>query len=95
MLLAIFILVMGVFLFIKNINVYNNHLIICRAIFDKRQAIIRTAYNHDDLTMLKELELIDYKDMECYAKTLFRLWDWGYTRILPKEKFEMIKRYIN
>ena len=38
---------------------------------------------------------VDYRDMEDYDKTLFRLWDWGYTNILPKEKFEIIKPYIN
>lgn len=33
-------------------------------------------------------------DMETYDSTLWRLWDWGYTRILPKEKFELVKPYI-
>ena len=39
-------------------------------------------------------EIIEYDDMEPYLKTLFRLWDWGYKRILPKEKFELIKPYL-
>jgi hypothetical protein len=39
--------------------------------------------------------LVDYNDEESYEKTLFRLWDWGYTRILPKDKFEIIKPYID
>lgn len=38
--------------------------------------------------------LVEFDDMESYEKTLFRLWDWGYTRILPPEKFELIKPYI-
>ena len=37
---------------------------------------------------------VDYDDMENYECTLFRLWDWGYTRILPKDKLEIIKPYI-
>jgi hypothetical protein len=38
--------------------------------------------------------LVDYIDAEKYTCTLYRLWDWGYTRILPKEKFELIKPFI-
>ena len=41
-----------------------------------------------------EMSQIEYSDMEDVGKTLFRFWDWGYTRILPKYKFEMIKPYI-
>ena len=32
--------------------------------------------------------------MEDFYSTLFRLWDWGYKNILPKEDFELIKPYI-
>lgn len=32
--------------------------------------------------------------MESFVRTLFRLWDWGYTRILPEEYFELIKPYF-
>lgn len=38
--------------------------------------------------------IVDYKDKEDYDETFWRLWDWGYTRILPKDKFEIIKPYI-
>ena len=37
---------------------------------------------------------VDYHDMESYEATLFRLWDWGYSRILPKDKLEIIKPFI-
>lgn len=37
---------------------------------------------------------VEYSDMESYEKTLLRIWDWGYTNILPKEKFEIIKKYM-
>lgn len=32
--------------------------------------------------------------MEDYQKTLFRLWDWGCTRIVPKDVYNEIKPYI-
>lgn len=37
---------------------------------------------------------VDFDDMESYDETFHRFWDWGYTNILPKEKFEIIKPYI-
>ena len=40
------------------------------------------------------LDYVDYEDMEHYMKTFWRLLDWGYTRLLPKDKFEIIKPYI-
>ena len=39
--------------------------------------------------------LVSHEDMESYDSTLFRLWDWGYKHILPPEKFEIIKTFIN
>ena len=38
--------------------------------------------------------LVDYEDAERFERTMLRLYDWGYKRILPKEKFEIIKPYI-
>lgn len=32
--------------------------------------------------------------MEDYNKTLFRFWDWGYKRIVPKVTYNKIKDYI-
>lgn len=43
---------------------------------------------------ISELDNVKHSDMEDISKTLFRFWDWDYTRILPKDKFEMIKPYI-
>lgn len=37
---------------------------------------------------------VDFNDMEPYKRTMLRLWDWGHTRILPPEKYEIIKPYI-
>lgn len=37
---------------------------------------------------------VEFDDLEEYNKTLFRMWDWGYTRILPPEKLEIILPYV-
>lgn len=37
---------------------------------------------------------VEFNDMEPYDRTMLRLWDWGPTRILPPEKYEIIKPYI-
>ena len=38
--------------------------------------------------------LVDYSDMEPYGQTMNRLWDWGYTRILPPEQYKLIEPYL-
>ena len=83
----IILFILMVFLIIlafKNENTFNNHCMILNAIYMYRTDCIR-----------KWIELsVDYDDKENYIKTVFRFWDWGYTRILPKDKFEIIKPYI-
>ena len=37
---------------------------------------------------------VTYDDMEEYEQTLYRIFDWSYKKILPKEKFELIKDFI-
>ena len=34
-------------------------------------------------------KIVSYNDAESYDSTLFRFWDWGYKRILPKEKYRI------
>lgn len=46
----------------------------------------------DDLVHVRDVE---YKDMEAFEDTIFRLTDWGYKRILPKEKYKLIKPFID
>ena len=36
----------------------------------------------------------DYTDMEHYLLTFFRAYDFGYTNILPKDKYKIIEPYI-
>lgn len=71
----------------KNMNTYDNHDKIDEAIYKYKSICIQ---NHD----WDALYRVEYKDTEHYMKTFWRLWDWGYTRILPKDKFEIIKPYI-
>ena len=39
--------------------------------------------------------IVDYDDMESYEKTMCRFWDFGCEHILPKEKFELVKPYLD
>ena len=68
----------------KNKNTLNNRLRILDAINKYHVDCIRKGIEPS----------VDYGDREDYYKTVWRLWDWGYTRILPKDKFEIIKPYI-
>lgn len=72
---------------VKNINTFNCHDAISEAIYKYKTACIEEC-DWD------ALHLVEYGDMEDYNKTFWRFWDWGYTRILPKDKFEIIEPYI-
>ncbi len=61
------------------------HNVILEAIHDYHTDCIRKRTTFD----------VDFSDMEDYYKTVHRWWDWGYKRILPKEKFEIIRKYID
>jgi len=37
---------------------------------------------------------VDFDDMEPMWKTFIRFWDWGYTHILPKEKYLLVKVWL-
>lgn len=74
-----------IFMIIKNENAYQQHMLITYAIgLYQLDKIDKREYDYE----------VDFHDEEPYDKTLWRLWDWGYTRILPPEKFEIIKPYI-
>lgn len=72
---------------LKNANTAKNQMRILNAITDYQNDCIKK-------DMYKEALNVSIQDKEDYDKTLWRLWDWGYTRILPKDKFEIIKPYI-
>lgn len=74
------------------IHDYNTEQIISfGGLFPKDATDFEVIENH--LTSLK-FRMISYDNIEPYFVTLLRLWDWGYTRLLPPEKFELVKPYI-
>lgn len=72
---------------VKNQATYLAHGKIIDAVFDYKMWCL----DHCDFQAHKQVE---FDDLESYNTTLFRIWDWGYTRILPPEKFELIKPFI-
>lgn len=72
------------FMIYRNYVTFKNRNIISAAIHD---------YHLYELHHDREW-LVDYEDKEPYDQTLWRFWDFGYTRILPKEKYEIVKEYI-
>ena len=67
-------------------NAFKNHKIIIKAIYEHNTACINT--------FTYPLYRIRYDEMEDIDKTISRFWDWGYTRILPKDRYELIKNLI-
>jgi hypothetical protein len=98
--LAAFILVLliGVLALIKNEVTFKNSTLIDYAINLYITDMIEKAYEEACATGKDYDECykpeVCFNDTEDYNATLKRLWDWGYTRILPPEKFEIIKPYI-
>lgn len=77
-------LIMCVFALWKNDVTYKQHMRIMNAIF---------TYGKEKI-LNDEPPEVEFDDMEDYDKTFLRVWDLGYKRILPKDKFEIIKPYI-
>lgn len=73
----------SILLFLKADNAGKNHTKILNAI---------DSYIKQGNDYKTGLLLID--SMEDFDKTIFRLTDWGYKNILPKQYFELIEPYI-
>ena len=84
--ILVFILFMLLYIAVKNANTAKKRYLIIAAIFKHNMHWIEMGIGRPFV--------IDYPDMESYYKTLFRLWDWGYTRILPPDKFDIIEPFI-
>ena len=82
--IALIILMGTIFAIGKTCNSCTNRIIIINAIY----AYHLWCFDND------ADEEVDYTDMETYEETDRRWMDWGYTNILPKEKFEIIKPFI-
>ena len=84
-LIICFVLVMLMTMLVfKDINAWNNQMKIINAIHLYRMECVDKQLKPD----------VNYSDKENINSTFLRLWDWGYTRILSKDKFEIIKPYI-
>ena len=82
---AVVLLFLSVFLLFKNSNTCANREIIIHAIFlYGKDMLNQGCYQFPNL----------YLQMESYDATLWRLYDWGYTRILPPHYYRMIQPYI-
>jgi len=81
-------LVVSVVILIKLHNAAYNHAIIIFAIaWRKKDRLEAEDFQH--------INDVDWSDMEDLEKTCYRLTDWGYKRILPKEKYELIEPFID
>lgn len=41
-----------------------------------------------------EKPLVNYSEIESVLHNTLRIWDWGYSKMLPNLKYEIIKNYI-
>lgn len=74
-----------------------NQVIIINAIFEYQKTELDRVFAdflNGKIDEYHYVPAVSFEDHESFEKTLWRLWDWGYTRILPKDKFEIIKPYI-
>lgn len=83
--------VLGVIFVAKNEVTHHQRSRISRAILDYRFDVA-SEFNWT-LPYGPEYK-VSWDDKESYERTLFRFWDWGCTRILPPEKYEIIKPYL-
>ena len=81
---SILILIACTYSLIKNENTFKKRIIIIDAIYEYRLWCFYNNVNSE----------VNYTDMEDYDKTDRRWKDWGYTNILPRKKFEIIKPFI-
>ena len=73
------------FVLFRDRIVSKNHKLIFDAIY---------FWHLDQIDKGLALDAVDYSDVEDFESTFNRLWDWGYKRILPPDKFEIIEPYI-
>lgn len=75
---------------IKNERTYKQRVKIIKAIKKYNVDIIDECYSYEEYKYMS----IRYDCIEKYEETLFRFWDWGNKRIVPKEVYEKIKKYL-
>ena len=67
------------------LNVYHNVTILLEAIY---------AYNIAQINLGNFDATLSYDRLHEWSKIFWRLNDWGYENILPREEYELIKPYI-
>lgn len=88
--MLIFVLVMLIFMALCIVMLIKNEVT-----YRQRKKILKAIKEYENMCYKHgEISNVDFEDIENYDSTLFRIWDWGYTRILPKDKFEIIEPYI-
>lgn len=85
LIVCVFALIYYGYRLVKNNNTYKQRCRIINAI---------CSYQKSHFAVRDTNLAVSYSDMESYDETDDRLWDWSYKRILPPEKFEIIKPYI-
>lgn len=80
------IIALAVLFLVKNVVTLHQFTKINNAIF---------CYNTNLSTSSYWQNRIDYGCTKPYVVVLLKFWDWGYKHILPKDKYELVKNYIN
>ena len=78
------VLLLNIVMFLKEYNANKMRALIYKSISDYRRDKMRSGL----------ISMVDYGDMEPYDNTVYRLYDWGYKRIIPKDKYVLIEKYI-
>lgn len=92
--LLVIVFIIGALALIKNEVTCRNHIKIIDAIYEYSINSLNKDFNNWQPGQPQPWNLVDTSDMENYDATLYRFWDWGYTRILPPDKFELIRPFI-
>ena len=90
--LLFLLITLSILALIRNTVCHENRARIISAIFRYRNDMID---KHDYRENINgPVYEVDYSDMEDYAETYKRIFDWGCKNILPPEKYAIIKDHI-
>ena len=78
-------LVFALYMLIRTEVVFRNQVAVCNAVHEYHKSRFEQG-DYDFERLWDHVEEFDH--------TLWRLWDWGCTRILPPDKFELIKPFF-
>lgn len=82
--ICVFALLISIFLMFRNSKALSLRNHVRRAILEYRMDCFVKGINPE----------IMYEDMESFYSTVFRFWDFSHKRILPKDKYKLIKKYL-